>query len=59
VLVIPSNSGIKARLLKNVYELYGCGFQWNVARVFSTFQPAAERNLITALTCNAKLEVGG
>jgi len=39
-------------------EIYGCGFQWNVARVFST-SSSSTRNLITALTCGDKLEVGG
>ena len=35
-----------------------CGFQWNVARVFST-SSAAECNLITTLTHGDKFEVGG
>ena len=42
-------------------EPYGCGFQWNVARVSPLLhlQPPAECNLITAFTCSDKLEVGG
>ena len=39
-------------------ELYGCGFRWNVARVFST-SLSSTRNLITVLTRGDKLEVGG
>ena len=43
-------------------EPYGCGFRWNAVRVFSissSLRSAAERNLITTLTCGDKLEVGG
>jgi len=39
-------------------ELYGCGFQWNVARVFSS-SSSEECKLITALPHGDELEVGG
>jgi len=42
-------------------EPYGCGFQWNVAQVFSTSsscQAAVERKLIPAFTRGDKLEGG-
>ena len=38
-------------------EPYSCGFQWNVARVFST-SSSSTRCIITAFTRCDKLEVG-